>query len=477
MDGRRVEVKRKIEEWFREHTGEMLDDLKKMIAVKSVREPEEAGAPYGKGSREALALAASMLENRGFKAVFFEDIIITADYGPQPPLLGILGHLDVVDPGQGWATDPYEMIIKDGRIYGRGSTDNKGPSVAAMYAMYCIRDLYPELQNAVRLILGSGEEGGCEDIALYLVKNDPPPYVFAPDADYPLVNTEKGRAMIFFGARWDKEPALPRIISITGGKTINIIPNIAEAVIKGISAGEAEVYCKKYSEKTGAAITSRLDGDIIVVTAEGKSSHAALPGLGLNAQTALLEMLYAMPFADSKGFGYIKALNKLFPHGDYNGRSIGIAMSDGISGELTLSFNVLRFTEYELAGNFDCRSPACADEIDLLGMMRKALEDEGLDLTYHNVNGCHHTPEESPLVQSLMRIYEDYTGNKGKCLAMGGQTYVHEIPGGVAFGCEKPGADNHIHGVDEFIEAEQLIVSARMFAHAIVDMCGMDAEE
>jgi len=476
MDSRKAEVKRQIEEWFRGHTGEMLDDLGRMIAVRSVRGPEEPGAPYGKGSREALALAASMLESRGFEVSVFEDMIITADYGPQPPKMGLLGHLDVVDPGQGWATGPYEMVSKDGRVYGRGATDNKGPSVAAMYAVYCVRDLYPELQSAVRLILGSGEEGGCEDIALYLKKNDPPQYVFAPDADYPLVNTEKGRAMIFFGASWEKETALPRVISVTGGKTINIVPNMAEAVIEGFSAGEAEAYCKEYSEKTGTAIKPRADGDKIVVTAGGKSSHAALPGLGLNAQTALIEMLSAMPFAKSKGFGYIKSLNKLFPHGDYNGRSIGVAMSDGISGELTLSFNVLRLTEYELAGNFDCRSPACADETDLLGMMRKALEDEGLELTHHNVNCCHHTPEESPLVQSLLRIYEDYTGNRGECLAMGGQTYVHEIPGGVAFGCEMPGEDNHIHGLDEFIEVGQLVASAGMFAHAIIDICGAGAE-
>jgi len=477
MDSRRGKIKREIENWFRDHTDEMLEDLRKMIAVKSVREPAEKGAPYGKGSREALDLAIAMLENRGFQVDIFEDMIITSDYGPSPPKLGLLVHLDVVDPGEGWATDPYEMTIKDGKVYGRGATDNKGPSIASMYAVYCVRELYPELQNAVRLILGSGEECGCEDIEQYLAKNETPPYVFAPDADYPLVNTEKGRVILSFKASFDAASSLPRVISLNGGKTINIVPNCAEAVVEGFLIGEVESFCKDYGAKTGAKFTARQDGGKVIITAEGKSSHAALPWNGVNAQTAMLEMLSAMPFADVKSFKYIKDLNKLFPHGDYYGRSVGVAMHDDISGDLTLSFNVLRLTEYELAGNFDCRSSVCADKVDIYGILRRALETEGFEITYHDVKGSHHTSQDSPFVQSLLRIYEEYTGNERRCLSMGGQTYVHGIPGGVAFGCELPGANSNIHGVDEFNELENLIVSARMFAHAIVDICGTGAEE
>ena len=472
MDDYRADIRKKIEDWFEKHSDEMLDDLEKLIAVKSVRGPSEDGAPYGPGPREALKLAGSMLESRGFEVSGFEDIIISADYGPAPPKLGILAHLDVVDPGEGWETDPYGMAIKEGRIFGRGATDNKGPSVASMYAVYCVRDIYPQLRSGVRLILRSGEESGCEDVALYISKNETPECVFSPDADYPIVNTEKGRALVFFGASWDKEPGLPRVISITGGKTTNIVPSRAEAVIEGFTLAEAEVFCCEYGAKTDAIFTARPDGDRIILAAEGKSSHAALPNLGLNAQTALLEMLSAMPMSDSKGFGYIKALSRLFPHGGYNGSALGIAMSDDISGELTMNFGVLRFSEYELAGNIDCRTPACADEIDLLGIIRTAMENEGLNLVNSDTNRCHHTPGDSPFVKSLLRIYEEYTGEPGGCLAMGGQTYVHEIPGGVAFGCEMPGADNHIHGVNEFIEMEQLMISAKMFAHAIIDICG-----
>jgi len=386
--------------------------------------------------------------------------------------MGILAHLDIVEAGGGWDTDPFTMTVKDGNIYGRGASDDKGPAVAAMYAMYCARDLCPEPKHGFRIILGSAEETGFDDIVKYLSKIEPPPNVFSPDAEFPLINTEKGRFTPFFGASWDKDASLPRIVSITGGKTMNIVPNRAEAVIEGFTADEAEAFCRDYSAKTGAAISVTPDGGKLTVIAEGTSTHASTPQLGVNAQTAVIEMLAAMPFAESKGFGFVQALNRLIPHGDYNGRAIGIEMSDELSGKLTVNFGVLRYTEIDFTGVLDMRTPACADDTDLEGMVRTALEREGVKLTNTMTSKCHHTPEDSRFVQTLLQIYEEYTGNPGKCLVSGGSTYVHDIPGGVAFGCAMPGINYNVHGANEFIGEEQLILSAKMFTQAILDMCG-----
>ena len=120
-----------------------------------------------------------------------------------------------------------------------------------MYAMYCVRDLFPQLKYGVQLIFGSGEETGFDDVTQFLKKNTPPPNVFSPDAEYPVVNIEKGRFMPVFGARWEKETELPRIVSITGGKTPNIVPNYAEAVIEGFLPKEINAFCSVYSDKTG----------------------------------------------------------------------------------------------------------------------------------------------------------------------------------------------------------------------------------
>jgi len=472
MDDNNAGLRLEIDKWFDAHFNEMLDDLSRLIEIKSVRRSAEKGAPYGADSRTALTLARSMMESRGFSVGEFEDMIITADFGPDPPLLGILAHLDVVGAGEGWGSDPYKMTVRDGRIYGRGAIDDKGPAVAAMYAMYCTRDIRPGIRHGLRIILGTGEEVGCEDIALYLSKNKAPPHVFTPDAVYPVVNVEKGRIAPYFGASWDNDPALPRVISITGGRTINVVPDRAQAVVEGLSVSEAEAFCHEYSAKTGTVMSLTPGAGVLTVFVEGAATHASTPNEGSNAQTALLEMLSAMPFADSKGFGYIRALNRLFPHGDYHGSALGITMSDEVSGELTLNFGVLDFSGTGFTGNFDSRTPACADGIDLSDMTRTALEREGISLTSITRSKSHYTPEDSPFVQTLLRVYGEYTGNPGVCSKLGGQTYVHEIPGGVAFGCAMPGASNNAHGANEFISTDDFILSAKMFAAVIIEMCG-----
>ena len=498
MNEMKVELRRKIDEWFNQHSDEMINDLAQLVAINSVKGEPAEGQPYGQASREVLEVARAQLEKRGFPVENFEDVIITADYGATAdtlPVLGILAHLDIVEAGPGWSTDPFALLIKDGNLYGRGTSDDKGPSIAAMYALYCARELRPDFSRGFRLILGAGEETGCLDIAQYLEKIDPPTYVFTPDAGFPVMNIEKGRLMPTFNAEWAADATLPRVISISGGTTANAVPPVATAVIEGISLAEAALFCRKYSEKTGATITAapeafttdnfnpedfNFDGDTpssaappsrIVITSHGKSAHAAHPSAGINAQTALLEMLVTMPFAASEGFKHIQALNRLFPHGDMYGESLGIKMSDEISGALTLNFGVLQLTEAGFTANFDSRTPICADTVDIKGITRATFVREGFGVADLTIYTSHHTPADTPFVQTLLRLYEDYTGEKGECLAIGGSTYVHGIPGGVAFGCGFPGAENGVHGANEFIELDHLMMSAKMFTEVILDMC------
>jgi len=462
MKGNRAQLRQDIDKWFERHHDEMIADLGRIVAVNSVRGPEEPGAPYGAGPRAVMDIAQSMLEERGFTVENFEDIVITADMGSSPAKLGILAHLDIVDAGSGWDSDPFKLTERDGRLYGRGTSDDKGPAVAAMYAMYCARDLCSEL-GGFRLILGTGEESGIEDIARYLEKNDPPTYVFTPDSDFPIVNIEKGRFLPSFGAKWAEDAALPRVLSITGGYPVNTVPERSEAVVEGFALEEVEAFCSE-------GISAVQDGNRTVITSTGKAAHAATPQNGTNALTALISMLAAMPFADSAGFECVKSLKNLFPHGDFHGQGLGINMSDDATGALTVNFSMIDFTPTGFDGKFDSRTPACADEVDLLELTREAFARKSIDITDSTISRCHHTPEDSPFVQTLLGIYEEYTGDVGKCLSIGGSTYVHEIPGGVAFGCEFPGADNKIHGANESIATEELVLSAKMFTQAIFDM-------
>ena len=79
---------------------------------------------------------------------------------------------------------------------------------------------------------------------------------------------------------------------------------------------------------------------------------------------------------------------------------------------------------------------------------------------------------DSLLAQKLLKVYEEQTGLKGECLAIGGGTYVHDIEGGVAFGAEFPNQEHNMHGADEFIEIETLSKNSKIFAHSIVELLG-----
>ena len=462
-----------INEWFEKNSQSLIADLGKLIAVNSVKTQAQDGAPYGVASREVMNIAASMLEEKGFSVTEFEDMIITADLGSSPMVLGVLAHLDIVEAGEGWETNPFEMTIKDGKIYGRGAIDNKGPAVALMYALYCVRDICKTLKSGVRLILGTGEETGCDDIKKYLEKNEIPPNIFSPDAYFPVVNTEKGRFALSFGASWEKSTTLPRVVSVVGGSVANIVPNKAIVIVEGFDKGFVQKFISDSDicAKTGTTAVVEGDAQKLSITIEGKATHASTPEIGVNAQTALIEMLAAMPFSKSAGFEYLCKLNRLFAHKDYHGCAMGIKMSDEISGDLTVNFGVLQFTENGFTGGFDSRTPLCADKLNIEEIVTKALEKEGIGISESSISHCHHTDSGTEFVQTLLRVFEDYTGRSSECLTMGGQTYVHDIPGGVAFGSAMFGENYNIHGVNEWIGVDELINSAKMYTQVILDMC------
>jgi succinyl-diaminopimelate desuccinylase len=461
----------KIDRWFIKHKDEMLEDLAKLISVPSVAGEEKPGAPYGEGPVEALRCAAGIIERLGFEVRNIGNRVIDADLNGNENVLGILAHLDTVAPGDGWSFDPFKATVKDGRIYGRGTSDDKGPAVAAIYAMAAVRDINPEMTKGCRLILGSAEETGREDMRYYLERVAPPPCVFSPDANFPVINVEKGRYVQEFSSSWQSGGKLPRIVSVKGGATPNVIPHIAEAQIEGMDIKTAENYCTVFSEKTGADITAEKTARGVTIRALGAAAHAATPGEGNNAQTALLEMLANIDLPDGGALRAVRGLNELFPHGDTGGAALGISMEDDISGALTLNFGVLELGEMGFSACFDARTPCIADEKGVDRIVADALAARGFYAEEKSMTRSHVTDGDSHFVRTLLRVYEEHTGNRGECLAIGGSTYAHDIEGAVAFGCEFPGVNNRIHGADEFIGVDQLFTCAGIFAQVILDMC------
>ncbi|MBR0139362.1 MAG: Sapep family Mn(2+)-dependent dipeptidase [Firmicutes bacterium] len=459
-----------IDRFFEENKENMLSDLERLVNIRSVREEAKEGKPFGEGPAKVLAEAVKVIAEHSLNVKNFDNYVVTAEAGPQPAELGILAHLDVVPEGKGWETDPYKMVRKDGFIYGRGVSDDKGPAIAGLYAILAAQKI-ASFKKGVRLILGSAEETGSEDLRAYFKMEAAPPFSFSPDASYPVINIEKGGHGPVFSMKWEKSCAVPRVSSLHGEKTANIVPMESEADVTGLKASDIKALAEKTEEKTGVKFTLSDTEAGVHILAVGLSAHASTPELGKNALQAMLELLTALPLADLPSAKALKDLNRLFPYGDYNGKSLGIAQEDELSGKLTLNFSICDLDEEGFTARYDSRCPLCATKENVADVVEKAFTACGFELARNVMRPPHHVPEELPFVQTLLRVYEDYTGEKGECIAIGGGTYAHSIEGSVAFGCEMPGHEYHIHGANEVNSIDELLLGAKMFTQIILDMC------
>ena len=462
-----------IDRYIESKKEEMLKDLGTLVRIDSQRTEASEGKPFGDGPARVLDEALKLMSGYGLKVTDYDHYAVTGDYGNGEKVLDILAHLDVVPVSDEWTvTAPFEPKIVDGRIYGRGTSDNKGPAVAALYAIRAVKDLGIGLSGSVRLILGSDEECGSSDLKHYYSIEKEAPYTFTPDADFPVINLEKGRLALPFTASAPEEGNTV-ILSFEGGDKVNVVPQNAHALIRtGTDCSLVRKAADEIGTQTGVTIRTEEKDDGILISVRGTAAHGSTPELGCNAVTALLRLLsFLMADEHHHTSDLIKGLDRLFRHGDTKGTAMGIAMQDEKAGELTMNLGILKISDGRLYGEFDIRAPLCANDDNLTAVVRKNLAQIGIKMEDGKMKKPHYVPEDLPFIRILLESYEHYTGEKGECLSTGGGTYVHDLERGVAFGCTMPGEDTHMHGDDEFMEISSLLLSAKIFADVIVKMC------
>jgi len=440
---------------------DMIETLQRWIRIPSVRAERSADhAPFGAEVRRALDAAMEDIARLGMKPRDIDGYACDAEIGPDGEPLAVLAHLDVVPEGDGWDYDPYGGEIVDGKMYGRGTGDDKGPGVAALFAMKAILDAGIELKKPCRLILGCDEECGMQDLEYYEEKIGLPAMGFSPDAEFPLINTEKGIVQM----KLNGEIADERLISIACGTRPNVVPGTAVAVVAGDWREQAaDVF--EVEDEDCAIETELADGNTkIVVT--GVPAHASTPDQGKNAAKMLIAVLVKLGI----GGAPIALLDEAAGEGAY-GVNLGIAGSDAVSGPLTINLGLLFVDNGKISVTFDCRYPVFFDDKTVTGTVAKRLAPAGFVMEPCHASHPHHVPESSELVSKLMAVYNGITETDGKPFAIGGGTYARHLKEGVAFGMMFPGEPELAHQANENIDIANYIKAARIYAYAIVALC------
>ncbi|WP_283678154.1 dipeptidase PepV [Lentilactobacillus sp. Marseille-Q4993] len=445
-----------------------LKDLEEMISIASVRDDEHTTDefPLGEGPTKAMKKFLSFGERDGFKTKNLDNIVGYIEYGEGDQTLAIQSHADVMPAGDGWDTDPFTLTIKDGIAYGRGTSDDKGPGLAAYYGLKMMKDqgLVPNMK--IRLIVGTDEESDWTGMKHYFEVEPQPTFGFSPDAEFPLINGEKGNSTyeIKFGNQNGEDFVLR---SFDSGLRTNMVPGNAVAVVE-TSDNQAFVdEFTKFLDTNPLSGDVKVTGDGVQVHVIGKAAHAMEPKNGVNAGTYLAKFLSQFNFdKDAKQFIEF-AGNEL--HDDSRAHKINAAYTDDIMGDLTMNVGILTFDEKN-GGliNTNFRYPKGTSDEEILDKLKAATSADVVE-TGHMVP--HYVSKDDPIVKTLLGVYEKQTGEKNvEPEVVGGGTYARMMNRGVAFGALFPGTQDTMHQANEFQPVDDLIKAMAIYGESIFEL-------
>lgn len=448
-----------------------LADLKELIAVESVRDDEHATTefPLGKGPAAALDKFLSFGERDGFTTKNIDNLVGYIEYGDGEETMAILSHVDVMPAGAGWDTNPFEMTIKDGKAYGRGTSDDKGPGLAAYYGLKMFKDTGIKPNVKIRLILGTDEESNWTGMKHYFEVEPAPTFGFSPDAEFPLINGEKGNASFVseFGVKNGSELILKEFDS---GLRENMVPRDAEAVIETTHAEEIGEKFNQFLDDQPVAGDAEINSEGITLHVVGKAAHGMEPKNGVNAGTYLATFLNTLQFdGDVKDFLSFIA-NYL--HDDSRAHKLGINFTDEIMGDLTMNVGIMKFDQQN--GGFvntNFRYPKGMGPNDIMKGLKDAVDSLSGSVQQISNMEPHYVDPNDPIVKTLMQVYIEQTGETdAKPEVVGGGTYGRMMERGVAFGALFPWTEDTMHQANEFQPVADFIKAMAIYGQSIKEL-------
>ncbi|NMA86674.1 MAG: dipeptidase PepV [Tissierellia bacterium] len=451
---------------------DIIKSTQEIIRIKSVEEEAKDNKPFGEGPAKALEYALKLSEEMGFETKNFDNYAGHADLGNGEEIVGVLVHLDVVPEGDGWNYPPYEAEIHDGRIYGRGTNDDKGPAIACMYAMKALKESGIELDKKIRIIFGTNEETGWGCMKHYFAHEKAPNMAFTPDAEFPVIHGEKGIIIFDLVKDLNLEDQEDIVLkSIKGGNAPNMVPDYCEAIIETENISEVEEKLNKFVEEKNYPLSLEKEGKNIKIIARGISAHGSTPEKGENAISYLMSFLGEILDKNSETYGFVNIYNERIAFKHY-GENIGCGFEDDISGKLNFNPGMIKIEGNQAKLTINIRYPIKSSADEVYKGIRNNLLGTGIEL----IEGKGDTkplyiPKDNFLVEKLMKVYREQTGDiDSEPITIGGGTYARAMDNAVAFGPLFPGQEEVAHQKNEYISIEDLMKITKIYAQALYEL-------
>ncbi len=449
--------------------GQIINTLQEIVRIRSVEGEAKANMPFGEGVNEALEYALNLGEKMGFTTKNIDHYAGYIEFGDGSETIGILVHLDVVPEGNGWTYPPFAAEIHEGKIIGRGVMDNKCSFVTCLYAMKAIKESGLPLRRKIRMILGTNEETRWEGIQYYLTKESPPEFSIVPDANFPVLQGEKGILNLDLSIPMTTNQSNQSIIqSIKGGVALNSVPDQCQVILK--KEVDTQRKIEDYLQQATTSIDVKENEKTLVLDIEGKSTHACTPESGHNAISQAMQLLNSICPADDSAREFINWYHNAIGM-EFNGQSIGCGFEDELSGKLTFNVGIIKGDSKGVNLGIDIRYPITMQSKTVINGIEKALIGTKVSLNVTDEEDPIFFEEDHFLIKTLLEVYRQETGDtESTPTIIGGGTYARTMKNAVAFGPEFPGDPFVAHLKDEFVTLDNLKKIARIYTKAIYEL-------
>ncbi len=454
----------KYDAFFEANVENMIRDVQRLVRIRSVEDIPQAGMPFGEGVEQALKEALAICEESGYQTTNLDGYAGYAETGQGEEVVGILVHLDVVPEGSGWRKDPYGGEVEGGRIYGRGTSDDKGPAIAALYALKAVEASGIALNKRVRIIFGTNEESGCLCIKHYVEREGHVDIGFTPDAAFPLIHGEKMILQLDILIPNEGEQRETYLMDISGGSAVNMVADECRATLHSNEpeklVGQFDAFIVQHPIKGAYTVSD----DEITFQIKGASSHGSRPEEGVNAIAHMIQFLKTVQLG--KGAAFTEIFDKLFAL-EVNGALMGLNLSDKY-GQTTLCVGNIQTKEDGIHVGIDLRCPITAEYEDVIRRLDGAVQAVQARYSVLEYKQALFMPPEDKLVVSLMDCYREVTGDDAaQPFTIGGGTYARTMNNILGFGMLFPDEEDRMHKQDESIAIDSLLKAAKIYAAAI----------